>query len=75
MGGEHVAYMGERRGTYKVLVCNLGERENLEDLNVDRKIILKRIFKKNDEGRGMIWDKDRHRRPALFNTAMKFWAS
>ena len=37
--------MGERRG---VLVGNLGERDHLEDPDVDRRIILRWIFRKCD---------------------------
>jgi len=42
--------MGERRGVYRVLV---GKRDHLEALDVDGRIILKRIKKWN--GAGMDW--------------------
>jgi hypothetical protein len=42
----HVARMGERRGAYSILVGEPEERDQLEDLRVDGKIILKWIFKK-----------------------------
>jgi len=35
-----LARMGERRGAYRVLWGNLRERENLEDLGVDGRIVL-----------------------------------
>jgi hypothetical protein len=38
---------GERSNTYRVLV---GERDHLEELGVDGKIILRWIFKKWDVG-------------------------
>jgi hypothetical protein len=49
--------MGERRGTYRVWWENLRERDDLEDLGIDGRIILKWIFKKWD-GRtwaGLVW--------------------
>ena len=42
----HVAHMRERRGVYRVLVGNLRERDHLEDPGLDRKIILRWIFRK-----------------------------
>jgi hypothetical protein len=46
----HVSHMGERRGVYRVLVGNLRERVSLEDPVVDRRIILRWIFRKWDVG-------------------------
>jgi len=37
----HVAYTGERRGAYRVLVGKLSERINLSDLGIDWRVILK----------------------------------
>jgi hypothetical protein len=45
MGGLCNTY-GEERGTFRVLVENLRERNHLVDLGVDGKIILRRIFRK-----------------------------
>jgi hypothetical protein len=47
----------ERRGTYVVLWEDLSERDHLEDLGVDGRIILKRIFKKQyvETWTGLIW--------------------
>jgi len=49
MGGACSAY-GGKRGVYRVLVGNLGERDYLEDPGVDGKIILRWIFRKWDVG-------------------------
>jgi len=42
---EHIAHMGVKRNIYIVLVKILKEREDLEDLGVDRRTILKWILK------------------------------
>ena len=41
---------GERKGVYRVLLGNLMERDHLEDLGVDGRIILRCIFRKWDVG-------------------------
>jgi hypothetical protein len=41
--------MEDKRGSYGILVGNLMERDHLEDLSVDKLIILKWILKKWDE--------------------------
>jgi hypothetical protein len=38
--------MGDRKGAYRVFVGDLMERNHLEELGVDGRIILKWIFKK-----------------------------
>jgi hypothetical protein len=43
-----VARRGEKRGACKVLVGDLRERDHLEDVGVDVRIILKLVFKKWD---------------------------
>jgi hypothetical protein len=43
---EHVVRMGCGRGAYRVMVGDPRKRDHLEDLGVDRRIILKGIFKK-----------------------------
>jgi hypothetical protein len=49
--------MANRRGTYRVLVGNLRERDHVEDLGVDGRDILKCVFKKWDgeAWTGLIW--------------------
>ena len=42
----HVAQMGDRSVAYRVLVGDLRDRDHLEDLGIDGRIILKWIFKK-----------------------------
>jgi hypothetical protein len=44
----HVVRVGERRGTYRVLVGNLRERNHWAYPGVDGTIILRQIFKKWD---------------------------
>jgi hypothetical protein len=44
--------MGEMRGAYRASGGDLRERDNLEDLCIDWKIILKSIFKNWD---GEVW--------------------
>ena len=53
---KHVALMGKRRGTYRVLVGK-PEGKNLEDPGIDAKILLRWIFRKWDIGAwtGLIW--------------------
>jgi hypothetical protein len=38
--------MGENKGAYRASVGNLRERNHLEDLGIDGRVILKCIFKK-----------------------------
>jgi hypothetical protein len=48
--------MGRACSTYGETWVNLNERDYLENLNLDGKIILKWIFKKYDVGlTGLIW--------------------
>jgi hypothetical protein len=49
----HVVRVGERRGVYRVLVRKpeaLRQRDDLKDLGVGGKIILRWIFRKRDVG-------------------------
>jgi hypothetical protein len=43
-------YMEERRGAHRGLVGNMRERERLEDLSIDGRLILKWTFKNWDGG-------------------------
>jgi hypothetical protein len=66
MGGTCSTY-GERRGMYRVL----GERDHVEDLGVDWRILKRRIFRK--WGGGMDWidlAQERDRWRALANAVM-----
>jgi hypothetical protein len=48
--------MGDRRGAYRILWGDLSERDHLEDLGLDRRIILKWILRsKIGEWIGFIW--------------------
>jgi hypothetical protein len=42
--------MGDSTGVYRILVGNLRERDHLEHLGVDGRIILSRIFRMWDVG-------------------------
>jgi hypothetical protein len=48
----HVARMVKRRGAYRSVVGQV-ERDHLEDIGVDRRIILKCVFKKWDGTQGL----------------------
>jgi hypothetical protein len=64
----------QRRGVYGVWWGYLRERNDLEDLGVDGRIILKWIFKTFHGGIdwiGMAQDRDRWR--SLVNAAMNLW--
>jgi hypothetical protein len=63
--------MGEERGHIGFWWGDLRERDHLGDQGVDRRIILKWIFKKWDGG--MVWIElvqDRKRRRAVVNAVM-----
>jgi hypothetical protein len=49
--------MGERRGEYRVLVWKPKEKNHLEDVSLDERIILERIIKKavRKAWIGLIW--------------------
>jgi hypothetical protein len=43
---EHVSSMGKKRNTYRILVKKMKERNHLEKLDVDERIIKKEMLKK-----------------------------
>jgi hypothetical protein len=43
----HVPHTGERKGVYRVLVGNLREEDHLGDPGIDRRIILRWIFRRD----------------------------
>jgi hypothetical protein len=45
----HLARMGERRDAYRILVGKTRERDSLELLDAEGKVIIKCTFKKWDE--------------------------
>jgi hypothetical protein len=51
----YVAHMGERRSAYRILMGRPEARRTLGRPAIDGRIILKRIFKKLDEGHGPDW--------------------
>jgi len=52
----HAVYTGEKRPTCRILVENVKKMENLEDLSVHIRIMLKWIFRKcNGAGPVMMW--------------------
>jgi len=68
--------VGDRRGAYILLVGHLVERDHLEALEVDGRIVLQRIFKKCD-GRVDCIDltQDRDGWRALVNAVMNLRVS
>jgi transposase len=66
--------VGDRRGTYRILVRKPEGKKPLEDPEVDGRIILSWIFRKWTGG--MEWidlDQGRGRWHALVNAAMNLW--
>jgi hypothetical protein len=63
--------MGVKRCAYRFWWRRLRKIHNLEDPGLDRRILLKRIFKKWNRGMDWIdWDQDRDRWLALANVVM-----
>jgi hypothetical protein len=67
----HVACMGEKRGSYRILMGDLREGDHLGDPDIDGRIILKWLFKKWDGGMNWIeLARDRDRWWAVVNVVM-----
>jgi hypothetical protein len=65
--------MGEKRGTYSILVGKPDEIDHLEDPGMHGRIILRWIFRKKEEGIDWIdLAQDRDRWRALVNVVMNF---
>ena len=61
-GVGHVTHMGGIMDAYKVLLGKLTEKDNFEDTDFNKRIILKLILMKYNEGMGWIhlcWDRDK----------------
>jgi hypothetical protein len=70
----HVARMGKRRGSSRVLLGNLTERDRFENAGVDGWIILRWIFRKWGGAMDEIYlAQDRDRWQALVNAVMNIW--
>ena len=54
MGAVYVASMGEIRGAYRVLVGKREGKNHLEDAGMNRRMILRHIFRKWDGGMYLI---------------------
>ena len=67
-----VAFIGDRRGTYRVLVGKPeGKRDHLEDPGIDGRIILRWIFKKwNGDMEWIDMTQDRDRWQAFVKAVM-----
>jgi hypothetical protein len=64
---EHVAFVGEMRNSYSVLVINLHGRHNLVDPSVDGRITFKQILMKHNGRCVLVMDQFR----ALFLKVIK----
>jgi hypothetical protein len=76
LNGKTSSMYGERRGAYRILVGRPEERDDLEDPDIDGRIILKWIFKKQNGG--MDWVdlvQGRDRWQAVVNVVISRWVT
>jgi len=63
----HMARSEQGRNAYRALVANMRERDNLEYIGLNERMILKMIFKQRDRGMYLVYmDQERDSWPSFF---------